>query len=425
MTFCFKKITVKGVLFILLTMALVVWGFGCDGGSGFTGGCGTETNLTPTPETDPTPASEPDPTPGVESTVNDAFNGSYSILAVHSGKALDVWEWGTADGTNIAQFNSWGADCQIFEITSVDGIWHRITPVIATDQSLEVANGSVDSGANIQTYNYWDNVCQQWRFQRAGTNRWRIINRNSELCMTVADSSAEDGANVMQSPCLSGAENQMFELKKASSSSGGGITGASCVSTGSVSVSETIRVTSGVYDGKCQTFNPTSALGDGSQDESQKPVFRVENGATLKNVIIGKNGADGIHLYNGATLDNITWTDVGEDACTVKSSGNYTVRNISGYNGSDKFFQINAASTFNVSNAIIHNMGKTLRQNGGTTFKINVSFDRCEIQDMKEGVFRSDSSSSTAKITNSRLRNAGDICIGNWASCTYNGITNY
>lgn len=145
----------------------------------------------------------------------------------------------------------------------------------------------------------------------------------------------------------------------------------------------------------------------------------------MKNVIIGRPGVDGIHLYNSATIENVTWEDVGEDAMTVKSAGNYTVRNISGYNGEDKFFQINAACTFNVTNAIIHNMGKALRQNGGTYFKIDVTFDQCEIQDMDEGIFRSDSYSSTARITNSRLRNAGDICIGNWASCTHSGITYY
>jgi pectate lyase C len=204
----------------------------------------------------------------------------------------------------------------------------------------------------------------------------------------------------------------------------GAITGASCISTGTVTVRQTIVVSSGVYDGKCQTFVPVG-LGSGDQSEDQLPVFRVENGATLKNVIIGKPGVDGIHLYNSATLDNITWTDVGEDACTVKSSGTYYIRNIEGYNGSDKFLQINAASTLNLSNAIIHKMGKTLRQNGGTTFKINVTFDRCEIENMDEGIFRTDSYVSTAKITNSRLHNAGDICIGNWASCTSSGITYY
>lgn len=207
--------------------------------------------------------------------------------------------------------------------------------------------------------------------------------------------------------------------------SGGSITGSSCTSTGSTTVNATIRVTSGTYDGGCRTHNAGSALGDGSQSESQDPVFRVENGATLRNVIIGNNGADGIHTYNGATIDNVHWMNVGEDALTIKSSGTTTVRNIEGYDADDKFFQVNAASTLNVSNAIIHRAGKALRQNGGSTYRINVSFDRCDINSMGEGVFRTDSNVSTARLTNSRLRNAKTICIGPWASCVQSGNTTY
>jgi pectate lyase C len=206
---------------------------------------------------------------------------------------------------------------------------------------------------------------------------------------------------------------------------GGGITGSNCSGSGSVTVTSTIKVTSGTWDGGCKTFNPTSALGDGGQGESQDPAFRVENGATLKNVVIGNNGVDGIHVYNGGNLNNIKWTNVGEDAMTIKSSGTVNVSNISGYNGSDKFFQINAASTLNVSNCIVDTMGKFLRQNGGTTYKIVVTADRCQISNMSEGVFRTDSSTSTARLTNSRLHSAGTLCIGKWASCTSSGITNY
>jgi pectate lyase C len=207
---------------------------------------------------------------------------------------------------------------------------------------------------------------------------------------------------------------------------GGGITGSSCGTNGTnTTVRETIRVTSGTFDGGCRRFTAGPELGDGSQDEGQDPVFRVENGATLRNVVIGTNGADGIHVYNGGTIDNVLWMDVGEDALTIKSSGTVNVRNITGSNSDDKFFQINAASTLNVSNCIIRNAGKALRQNGGTTFRINVTFDRCDLNSMDEGIFRTDSSTSTARITNSRLHDAGSTCIGPWASCTSSGITNY
>jgi pectate lyase C len=210
------------------------------------------------------------------------------------------------------------------------------------------------------------------------------------------------------------------------SGGGGSITGSSCNTSGAqTTVNATILVTSGTYDGGCQRFNAGSGLGDGSQSEGQDPVFRVENGATLRNIVIGTNGADGIHTYNGATLDNIYWMNVGEDAMTIKSSGTTNVRNIEGYDADDKFFQINAASTLNVSNCIIHRAGKALRQNGGTTFRIDVTFDRCDLNTLDEGVFRTDSSSSNARLTNSRLHDAGSVCIGPWASCTQSGNSSY
>jgi pectate lyase C len=207
---------------------------------------------------------------------------------------------------------------------------------------------------------------------------------------------------------------------------GGAITGASCPTNGpEIIVRETIRITSGTFDGGCRRYNAGPELGDGSQDEGQAAVFRVENGATLRNVVIGPNGADGVHVRNGAIIDNVHWLNVGEDALTVESSGTTIVRNIEGYDADDKFFQINAASTLQVSNCIIHRAGKALRQNGGTTFRIDVSFDRCDINSMNEGVFRTDSSTSTARLTNSRLHDAGSVCIGRWASCTQSGNSNY
>lgn len=178
----------------------------------------------------------------------------------------------------------------------------------------------------------------------------------------------------------------------------------------------------GTYDGGCKTFNPTSALGDGSQSESQKPAFRIEGG-TLQNAILGNNGVDGVHFHGNGTLKNFRWTNVGEDAFTLKESGTINLSAISGYNGEDKFGQINAAGTVNISNCVVDNMAKFIRQNGGTTFKITVNADRCKISNMKEGVFRSDSSSSVAKLTNSVLSNAGSLCIGKWASCTGSGNT--
>lgn len=306
-------------------------------------------------------------------------NGFYSIRAAHSGKSLDVWEWNANDGADARVWDYVGGDNQQWQINSLgDGFYSIISKY--SDKAVEVFDFNTSDGGNVALWSYWGGSTQAWRFQ-------------------AADSSTPNPTPTDK--------------------------GSSCVSTGSVTVNETIRVTSGVYDGGCRTFNPTSALGDGGQSEGQDPVFRLENGATLKNVIIGNNGADGIHVYNGGTVENIRWTNVGEDALTVKSQGNVTVRNIEGYDGYDKFFQINAPTNLTVENCIVDNMGKFLRQNGGTTFTISVTVNNCDISNMKEGVFRTDSSSSTARLTNSRLRNAGELCIGAWRSCTSSGVSSF
>ncbi|WP_436606529.1 pectate lyase [Sorangium sp. So ce1036] len=173
-------------------------------------------------------------------------------------------------------------------------------------------------------------------------------------------------------------------------------------------VSATIVVKSGqVYDGGGKRFIAGSALGDGSQSEGQKPVFKLENGAVLRNVVLGAPAADGIHTYGNVTLENIVWEDIGEDALTIKESGTVVLNGGSAVNGDDKVFQINAASTFRVSNFRASNAGKFIRQNGGTKFKVDVFIDRCDISRMKEAIFRTDSSTSTVTMTNTRYSDIG------------------
>lgn len=170
----------------------------------------------------------------------------------------------------------------------------------------------------------------------------------------------------------------------------------------------TIVVESGeVFDGKNERYKAGSALGDGSQSETQKPLFRLENGATLKNVVLGSPAADGIHTYGDATLSNIVWEDIGEDALTIKAAGTVTLNGGSAQDGSDKVFQINAASTFRVSHFKARNAGKFIRQNGGTTFRVEVFIERCDIAQMKESIFRTDSKVSTVSMTGTRYSQIG------------------
>lgn len=180
--------------------------------------------------------------------------------------------------------------------------------------------------------------------------------------------------------------------------------GASPVQAAPEVVDKTIVVEAGkTYDGKGKTFvaNPKT-LGDGSQAENQKPIFRLENNATLKNVYIDAPAADGVHVYGNATISNVTWLDVGEDALTLKSSGTVNITGGGAFKAYDKVFQANASGTINIKNFRADDIGKLARQNGGTSYRVNFTLENSNISNVKDSIFRTDSSSSTAKITNTR-----------------------
>lgn len=101
--------------------------------------------------------------------------------------------------------------------------------------------------------------------------------------------------------------------------------------------------------------------------------------------------------------------DVGEDALTIKERAARS-RWTAAQRATErtKVFQINAASTFRVSNFREVSAGKFIRQNGGTTFKVSVFTDRCDISAMAEAIFRTDSTSSTVSMTNTRYSDIGE-----------------
>lgn len=145
---------------------------------------------------------------------NDTFNGTYSIVASHSGKALDLYNFSTSDGSNIVQWYHWGGEPQQFVITPVDGIWHKIAPVLAPGKVLDISGVSASNGANLQIWGYGGGHNQQFRFQNAGRGVWRIIARHSQKCIDVAGASDSNGANVLQWTCNANSKHQMFEFIK-------------------------------------------------------------------------------------------------------------------------------------------------------------------------------------------------------------------
>jgi cell division septation protein DedD len=124
---------------------------------------------------------------------------------------------------------------------------------------------------------------------------------------------------------------------------------------------------SGSFDGGNVRFIGGGALGGDGQDEGQDPMFKLADGATLSNVIIGSPAADGVHCTGTCTLRNVWWQDVGEDAATFKgTSASQTMTVVGGgaMKASDKTFQHNGPGTFVIKDFQAADIGKLYRSCG-------------------------------------------------------------
>ncbi|KQY90388.1 hypothetical protein J2X16_002533 [Pelomonas aquatica] len=152
-----------------------------------------------------------------------------------------------------------------------------------------------------------------------------------------------------------------------------------------VNVPATIDVPAGTtWDGvakygKWVCLVGTASNMKGTQSESQIPMFKLNNGATVKNVVIGDGslgsgtnlaagGADGVHCYGVCNITNVYWADVGEDGATVKKLSGVTSKlTISGgaaFKAADKLFQHNGDGTLVIQDFYADNIGKLYRSCG-------------------------------------------------------------
>src|SRR5690606_18006247 len=145
------------------------------------------------------------------------------------------------------------------------------------------------------------------------------------------------------------------------------------------------------YNGNGNTIK-ASGMGDGSQNESQKPFFRLNAESWLRNVKLAAPGVDGCHFYGNGTMNEVTWQDVGEDQFTVKSGGNCWVSGGAAYAAADKFGQANAATWVTLYYHLQDNGLKNIRQNGGSTYTCNFYYDNNTARNTREAIGRTDSS---------------------------------
>ncbi|KTB59264.1 type III effector HrpK [Pseudomonas viridiflava ICMP 13104] len=187
-------------------------------------------------------------------------------------------------------------------------------------------------------------------------------------------------------------------------------------------VKDTIKVGAGeVFDGHGATYTADKSMGNGDQGENQKPMFELAEGATLKNVNLGENEVDGIHVKaknaEQVTIDNVHAQNVGEDLITVKGEGgaavtNLNIKNSSAKGADDKIVQLHANTHLKVAGFKADDFGTMVRTNGGKQFDdMSIELNGVDANHGKFALVKSDSEDlklATANIAMTDVKHAYD-----------------
>ncbi|QCB93794.1 pectate lyase [Cellulomonas shaoxiangyii] len=296
-------------------------------------------------------------------------NAWYVLVNRQSGKAMEVRDFSTADGGVVQQWTRNDGAWQQFRFVDAGSGWYRLQNR-HSGKVLDVWEWSTQDGGQIRQFTDLNATNQHFRLSDSEGGRVRLLSRHSGRAVSVTNRSTTDGATITQ--VADGNQyNQQWQLAKVGADggtttpppSGGGTFPAWPSAAGQVKVSSTISV-SGTRDlGLVRHYGISS----GDQDESQPPMFLLEDGAVLKNVIIGTGAGDGVHCTGTCTLQNVWWEDVGEDAATFKgtsASQTMTVDGGGARGASDKVFQHNGPGTFVIRNFQVSDFGKLYRSCG-------------------------------------------------------------
>ncbi|KAL1670446.1 polysaccharide lyase family 3 protein [Schizophyllum commune] len=127
------------------------------------------------------------------------------------------------------------------------------------------------------------------------------------------------------------------------------------------SLSEPMTVTGDFDGGNVRFDRGTSCTGQAEGGDSDA-VFLLEEGASLSNVVIGADQAEGVHCLGSCTLTNVWFEAVCEDAITIKQdSGTSTITGGGAKGADDKVVQHNGGGTVVIDSFCVQDFGKLYR----------------------------------------------------------------
>ncbi|GGQ13407.1 RICIN domain-containing protein [Streptomyces roseolilacinus] len=141
-------------------------------------------------------------------------NAYYRLVSVHSGKALDVDAFSTADGTRIQQWTDRNTANQQWRLRPTGDGHHELVNR-NSGKVLGIAGDSTARSAAAEQQTDGSSRSQEWRIDEvSGSDAVTLTSRRSGLVLDVFGGSTADGAAVVQYPGK-GSTNQQWRLVRA------------------------------------------------------------------------------------------------------------------------------------------------------------------------------------------------------------------
>ncbi|KAI0836051.1 polysaccharide lyase family 3 protein [Hypoxylon sp. FL0890] len=118
------------------------------------------------------------------------------------------------------------------------------------------------------------------------------------------------------------------------------------------------------FDGGMKTYGRGVTCTGQVEGGDSDAVFELEEGATLKNAIIGADQIEGVHCKGSCTIENVWWAAVCEDALSIKGDGNASVKGGGATGAEDKVIQHNGLGTVTIDGFTVVDFGKLYRSCG-------------------------------------------------------------
>jgi oligosaccharide reducing-end xylanase len=135
-------------------------------------------------------------------------NGTYKLIARHSGKALDAYGANTTNGTQIIQWTYNAGNNQKWTVTSLGSSLYKIIGV-QSGRSIDISNWGTANGTKVQLWDYLGGTNQKFYFNATSGGYYEISPSHcTGSCLDVSGASTADGAIVQLWQWLSGNNQQ-------------------------------------------------------------------------------------------------------------------------------------------------------------------------------------------------------------------------